>query len=228
MEKGKTKDILVIGVAGGTGSGKTTIARRLLRLLQQANIVSDTMMMDSYYRDLRHLSVEERAKTNFDHPASLEIDLLVEHLKQLRSGEAVDVPVYNFERHQRTAETTRVEPPEVLILEGILLFVDPKLRELIDIKVFVDASADIRFIRRLKRDVAERGRTVEQICHQYLDTVKRMHDEFVEPSKSLADVVVPNIEDGDSDIIVDLLAAKAQVVAASRNGLDSPSKRLRI
>ena len=210
--------LLVIGVAGGTGSGKTTVSTALLNALNEMNKSAALVTMDSYYRDLKHLTLEERAKTNFDHPASLEIDLLIRHVKDLREGETVDVPVYDFEMHQRTSKVTRVEPPDVLILEGILLFVEPKLRELIDIKVFVDASADVRFIRRLRRDVAERGRTVDQVCDQYLETVRGMHDEFVEPSKVYADIIVPNYFQGDYDIVVDLLAARA----ITANGSESP------
>jgi uridine kinase len=223
-EKMATAGLLVIGIAGGTGSGKTTIAKHLYERLKDSNKSVAMITMDSYYRDLAEKPMEERAKTNFDHPHSLETDLLVRHIQKLRSSEVVDVPIYDFEKHQRTTRVTRIEPPDVLILEGILLFVDPKLRDMIDIKVYVDADSDVRFVRRLRRDVAERGRTVEQVCKQYAETVRVMHEEFVEPSKTFADVIVPNLVHGDYDVIVELLAARAMTA----NGVESPrSKRLR-
>ena len=217
-----SNNILVIGVAGGTGSGKTTIATGLLNRLKELRISTEIIMMDSYYRNLSNLSFDERAKTNFDHPASLEIDLLVQHVKELKNGIGIDVPIYDFEQHQRKHQVTRLDPPTVLILEGILLFVDQKLRDLIDIKVFVEASADVRFIRRLKRDVVERGRSVDQICSQYLETVRKMHEEFVEPSKIHADLIVPNVEPDDPDVLLDLLTSRAL-----SNGLSHPNKRLK-
>jgi uridine kinase len=232
MKTNHGKGVLVVGIAGGTGSGKTTIANALLKQIKQRTdtkpITAEMMAMDSYYRELHHLTLEEREKTNFDHPDALEIDLLVKHIKDLKSGKNVEVPVYSFETHQRLPQTTTVLSSDVLILEGILLFVEPALRDLIDIKVFVDADADIRFIRRLKRDVAERGRTVDQICKQYLETVRVMHDQFVEPSKVHADLIVPNIVGGDWDVIVDLLAARAALCGASNtNATGSPSKKLK-
>jgi uridine kinase len=216
--------VLVIGVAGGTGSGKTTISKALLERFKASNKTAEMLTMDSYYRNLPHLSFAEREKTNFDHPSALETDLLIKHIKDLKSGIAVDVPVYNFEEHQRDSTSTHVNPPDVLVLEGILLFVDSKLREQIDIKVFVETSADIRFIRRLQRDIIERGRSVDHVCAQYLNTVRVMHDEFVEPSKIHADIVVPNYKEDDYNVVVDLLACRA---IASNGQISRNSKRLK-
>lgn len=179
----------VIGIAGGTGSGKTTVARRIYDSLHLDSAVF--LDHDSYYRRLDHLPMEERRRFNFDHPDSLDNDLLVEHLERLIRREPIDKPVYDFVAHTRAPDTVRVEPRDVILMEGILLFVEPRLRDLFDLKIFVDTEADVRFIRRLQRDLELRGRTVESVIEQYLDTVRPMHFEFVEPSKRYADIIIP-------------------------------------
>jgi uridine kinase len=192
---------IVIGVAGGSGSGKTTVVRRIMEALGEDD--ATVLEHDRYYRDHPGLRLEERASLNFDHPDSLETPLLVEHVRALRAGQTVAVPDYDFTMHARKAETTTITPRAALIVEGILIFTDKALRDLMDVKVFVDTDGDTRFIRRLQRDVAERGRTVESVIDQYLDTVKPMHLEFVEPSKRYADLIVP--EGGHNQVAVDLL-----------------------
>lgn len=179
----------VIGIAGGTGSGKTTVARRIYESLHlDAAVFLD---QDSYYRELGHLPLEERKKVNFDHPDSLDNDLLAEHLRRLVDRQPIQKPVYDFAAHTRTGEFVRIEPRDVVLVEGILLFVEPQLRDLFDLKIFVDTEADVRFIRRLKRDLELRGRTVDSVIEQYLSTVRPMHFEFVEPAKRYADVILP-------------------------------------
>lgn len=195
---------IVIGVAGGTASGKTTVSEAILERVGRLHIAY--IQHDSYYRDLSHLPLEERARLNFDHPESLENELLIEHLKQLLAGRGVDVPVYDFTNYVRTGETRRVDPKRVILVEGILIFVDKSLRELMDVKIYVDTDADLRLIRRLQRDIADRGRSVESVIRQYLDTVRPMHLEFVEPSKRYADVIIP--QGGLNQIAVDLVAAR--------------------
>ncbi len=197
---------VIIGVAGGTGSGKTTVAHKILERVGTENI--SYIPHDAYYKDLSHLPPEERRKVNFDHPDSLESELMIEHLKQLRSGEAVEIPVYDFTRHTRTDETEEVVPAPVVLVEGILIFAEPALRHLFDVKLFVDTDADIRFIRRLRRDVQERGRTFETVIDQYLSTVRPMHMEFVEPSKRYADVIIP--EGGFNEVAIEMVAARVR------------------
>lgn len=199
---------LVIGIAGGTGSGKTTVARAI-----GSSLPADRVSMieyDAYYRDRSDLSEEERAHLNFDHPDSLESDLLVEHLRALKMGQAVDVPIYDFKAHRRGAESHRVEPTPVIILEGILVFVEPAVRELLDIKIFVDTDADIRIFRRIRRDMEQRGRTFESVREQYYRTVRPMHVQFVEPSKRWADLIIP--EGGNNRVALDLILAKLRSV----------------
>ncbi|MGI9179389.1 MAG: uridine kinase [Longimicrobiaceae bacterium] len=179
----------VIGIAGGTGSGKTTVARRIYESLHLDSAVF--LDQDSYYRELDHLPLEERRTINFDHPDSLDNDLLVEQLQRLIAGEPIEKPLYDFAAHTRAPETQRVEPRDVILVEGILLFVDARLRELFDLKIFVDTEADVRFIRRLRRDLELRGRTIDSVIDQYLTTVRPMHYEFVEPSKRYADIILP-------------------------------------
>ncbi len=181
---------IVFGVAGGTASGKTTVARGILEDVGAAQIAY--LPHDAYYRDNSHLSFEERTQINYDHPDSLETKLLIRHIKQLLDWEPVAMPVYDFTTHRRTEETVLVEPSPIILVDGILIFTKRKLRELMDIKVFVDTDADVRFIRRLQRDIQERGRTLDSVIHQYLDTVRPMHLKFVEPSKRHADVIIPN------------------------------------
>lgn len=191
----------IVGIAGGTGSGKTTLARKIREGLGEA---SNLIQFDWYYRDLSYLPLKDREEVNFDHPSSLESELLVEHLRQLKSGHAIDVPLYDFKTHSRVPdETIHIEPLPVIVVEGILLFCFEPLRELLDIKVFVDTDADIRVFRRIRRDMRERGRDFNSIRKQYYKTVRPMHLEFVEPSKRYADVIIP--EGGNNLIALDLI-----------------------
>lgn len=199
----------VIGVAGGSGSGKTTVVRRIVDSLGPDQVT--LLDHDRYYRDRNDLRLEERAALNYDHPDALETDLMVRHVRALKAGEAVEVPHYDFTRHARLSETTTFQPRRALIVEGILVFTDSALRDLMDIKVFVDTDSDTRFIRRLRRDVAERGRTMESVIDQYQSTVKPMHLEFVAPSKRYADVIIPL--GGHNTVAVDLLLTMLRSVA---------------
>lgn len=180
---------VLIGVAGGSGSGKSTVVRRIVDAIGEHDVI--VLHHDSYYRDRAHLPMEERARINYDHPDSLETGLLVEHLKGLRDGRTVEVPVYDFARHVRRPETETVDPRPVIILDGILILWDRRLRELMDVKLFVDADADVRLGRRLRRDMEERNRSPDAVLSQYMATVRPMHLEFVEPSKRYADVIIP-------------------------------------
>lgn len=195
---------IIIGVAGGTGSGKTTVSQEILRRVGQERIAF--IQHDSYYRDQSHLVPERRAQTNYDHPDSLESDLLVVHLKELQAGRSVAIPVYDFTHHTRTGERRVIDPRRVILVEGILIFIEPALREIFDVKIYVDADADVRFIRRLRRDITERGRTVESVIEQYERTVRPMHLEFVEPSKRYADVIIP--EGGFNTVAMDMVVAR--------------------
>jgi len=197
---------IIIGVASGTGSGKTTVSETILRRVGHDRIAY--LQQDSYYRDLSHLPHEQRTLVNFDHPDSLETDLLIQHLETLRAGQAVQVPVYDFACYTRTGETRLVGPRRVILVEGILLFAEKALRDLFDVRIFVDADADIRLIRRLQRDIQERGRTAESVIRQYLDTVRLMHLEFVEPSKRYADVIIP--EGGFNTVALDMVVARVE------------------
>lgn len=205
---------LIIGVAGGTGSGKTTVANRILERAGTEHIAY--IPHDAYYRDLSQLPYEERQKVNFDHPNSLETELMVEHLLQLRDERPVEIPVYNFTIHTRTQETRHVEPARIVLAEGILIFAEPELRRIFDVKLFVDTDADIRLIRRLQRDVEERGRTVASVIEQYLRTVRPMHLEFVEPSKRYADVIIP--EGGFNEVAIEMVAARIRGLLQEANG----------
>jgi uridine kinase len=200
---------IVIGVAGGSGSGKTTVVRRIVDSLGDDQV--SVLEHDRYYRDRNDLRLEERASLNYDHPDALETDLLVQHVEALKSGAPIEAPVYDFARHARTPNTHLIEPRRALIVEGILIFADAPLRKLMDIKVFVDTDDDTRVIRRLQRDVAERGRTMASVIEQYLSTVKPMHLEFVEPSKRYADIIVP--VGGHNAVAVDLLLSLIRSVA---------------
>ena len=202
---------MIIGISGGTGSGKTTVANRILESVSASEVVF--IQQDSYYRNLKDLPLDYRQVANFDHPDALDNDLLVNHIRKLRAGEAIELPLYDFRTHSRLHETRRVEPKPIVIVEGILIFADPRLLEQFDIKVFVDTPDDIRFIRRLRRDVAERGRTVESVIEQYLATVRPMHMQFVEPSKRVADVIIP--EGGHNLVSIDLLSGKIRERLAS-------------
>jgi uridine kinase len=199
---------VVIGVAGGTGSGKTTVAREILRRAGTDQI--SLIQHDAYYRDLSDLPPAQRTMQNFDHPDALDNSLLIAHLRELKANRAVDVPVYDFTTHTRTAETLRVEPHRVILVEGILIFADPALRRLMDVKIYVDTDADIRFIRRLERDIAERDRTMASVIRQYLATVRPMHQEFVEPSKRYADVIIP--EGGFNEVAMEMIAARIKAL----------------
>ncbi|WP_420631592.1 uridine kinase [Candidatus Leptofilum sp.] len=181
---------IVFGVAGGTASGKTTVARAILEAVGASQVAY--MPHDAYYRDQPQLSFEERTQLNYDHPNSLETKLMVKQIKQLLEGKEVHVPVYDFTSHRRTQETVLVEPAPIILVDGILIFTKRRLRELMDIKVYVDTDADVRFIRRLQRDMEERGRSLQSVVTQYLETVRPMHLKFVEPSKRFADVIIPN------------------------------------
>jgi uridine kinase len=195
---------LIIGISGGTGSGKTTVANRILESVKASEVVF--IQQDSYYRNLKDLPLDYRHVANFDHPDALDNDLLVNHIRKLRAGESVELPIYDFRTHTRANETRSVEPRPIVIVEGILIFADPRLLEQMDIKVFVDTPDDIRFIRRLRRDIDERGRTLDSVIEQYVGTVRPMHIQFVEPSKRYADVIIP--EGGHNLVSIDLISGK--------------------
>ncbi len=203
---------LVIGIAGGTGSGKTTIAEVVLRRIGAEHIAF--LPHDAYYRDLNDLALAQRDSVNFDHPDSLDTDLIIEHIKQLKTWETVRAPVYDFTHHERTQETVIIEPHQVILVEGILVFVEPKLRDMFDVKIYVDTPSDIRFIRRLQRDIQERGRSMESVIQQYETTVRPMHEEFVETSKRFADVIIP--EGGLNTVAMDMVVARVSALLDSR------------
>ncbi len=195
---------MIIGICGGTGSGKTTVANRLLQAVGSHEVAF--IQQDSYYRNLSDMALDFRHKVNFDHPDAIDNDLLVAHVAALRRGQAVDLPLYDFKNHVRRPETLRVEPKLITIVEGILIFAEPRLLPEMDVKVFVDTPDDIRFIRRLRRDIAERGRNVDSVIEQWIETVRPMHQQFVEPSKRVADVIIP--EGGHNKVSIDLLSGK--------------------
>lgn len=200
---------LVVGIAGATGSGKTTVARRLTEALPRGSAA--LLQHDSYYRDRSDLTYEQRCELNFDHPQSLETELLVEHLGALRRGEPVAVPVYDFTTHRRSEETLKVAPSPVIVVEGILVLADARLREMFDIKLFVDTDADIRVFRRIRRDIEQRGRSFDSVRQQYYSSVRPMTLEFVEPSKRFADMIIP--EGGRNDVALDVLGTKLRTFA---------------
>ena len=201
---------LIIGIAGGTGSGKSTVSRKLAEGLPHASVV--VIDHDAYYRDRSDLSPEERSQLNYDHPDSLDNDLLVRHLQEVRAGRPVEVPIYDFVTHSRRAERRRIDPARIVIVEGILVFVDERVRRLVDIKLFVDTDADIRVFRRIRRDIEQRGRTFNSVREQYYATVRPMHLQFVEPSKRWADLIIP--EGGENSIALDVILGKlARVIA---------------
>lgn len=202
----KTNRPVIIGLAGGTGSGKTTVANAILKKVGLGRIA--VLPHDAYYRNLDQLPEAQRDTNNFDHPESLETELLIEHLKQLKAGNAIKMPVYDFTTHSRTAQTITINPQPVVFVEGILIFAEPALRDLFDMRIYVDTDADIRFIRRLQRDVAERGRTTNSVIQQYLSTVRPMHLEFVEPSKRYADIIIP--EGGLNEVAIEMVAARIE------------------
>lgn len=200
---------LVVGIAGGTGSGKTTVAHKLAAAMPTDRVV--TIEHDAYYRDQSHLPLEERARTNFDHPAALESSLLAEHLRDLRAGKTVNIPIYDFASHSRSKETRKVAPAALIIVEGILVFAEAQVREQMDIKIFVDTDADIRLMRRIRRDLESRGRSFDSIRNQYYATVRPMHLEYVEPTKRWADLIVP--EGGDNHVALDVLLGRLGRIA---------------
>ncbi|MBN2548957.1 MAG: uridine kinase [Anaerolineales bacterium] len=199
---------VVIGIAGGSGSGKTTLANLILEKIGADRIAY--LPHDAYYKDLSDLPPNERLAINFDHPNSLDTDLLIAHINQLKNNQPVDLPIYDFKAHTRTSQTCRIDPQPVIMVEGILIFADAALRKLLDVKVFVDTDSDIRFIRRLDRDINERGRTTEHVVHQYLATVRPMHLEFVEPSKRYADVIIP--EGGLNAVAMEMVVARLEAL----------------
>jgi len=199
---------LVIGIAGGTGSGKTTVANVILERVGKEHI--SYLPHDAYYRELSDLPPDQKAAVNFDHPDSLETELMIKHIHKLINGYSVELPIYDFSTHSRTGKTIRVDPKRVIIVEGILIFAEPELRKLFDVKLFVDTNADVRFIRRLQRDIAERGRTTEMVIHQYLTTVRPMHLEFAEPSKRYANVIIP--EGGLNAVAMDMVIARIEAL----------------
>ncbi len=193
---------ITLAVAGGTGSGKTTISNALLERIGHNRIAY--VPQDAYYKDLSHLPPAQRATINFDHPNALDTALLTDHIRQLQQWQHAEIPIYDFTRHQRTTATQPMKPQPIILVEGILILAESNLRDLFDIKIFVDTDADLRFIRRLKRDIAERGRTMESVINQYLMTVRPMHQEFVEPSRRYADVIIP--EGGFNTVAIDMVA----------------------
>ncbi len=197
---------VIIGIAGGTGSGKTTVTNVILERVGFENIA--ILPHDAYYKDLGHMPLDKRRLFNFDHPNSLDTPLLITHIQQLKRGHAIEMPVYDFKNHSRTTESVHIEPKPVILVEGILIFAEPELIKEFDVKIFVDTDADLRFIRRLRRDIAERGRTSESVIEQYLSTVRPMHLDFVEPSKRNADVIIP--EGGLNTVAMAMVVARIQ------------------
>jgi uridine kinase len=209
---GRLAKPLIIGIAGGSGSGKSTVARKVAESLTEASVAF--IDMDAYYRNFAHLPMEERRRVNWDHPEAFDTALLAEQLAELQAGRAVDKPVYDFVTHTRGARVERIEPADVIVIDGILLLVDERVRDLCDVKIFVDADADIRLIRRIRRDMAVRGRPLDEILAQYLSTVQPMHQQFVEPSKRYADVIIP--QGGHNTVAIEMILAKIHRRLAAR------------
>lgn len=195
--------MLIIGIAGGTGSGKTTVVHQIMNQLPDAEV--GIISQDSYYRENKNMSYDERANINFDHPRAIDFELLVTHLKALKKGEIIHQPVYSFVKHNRTDDTVITHPRKVMIVEGILIFTNPELRELFDIKIFVHADSDERLIRRVRRDITERGRDMEEVLSRYQHTLKPMHEQFIEPTKAYADIIIPN--DKFNTVAIDVVRA---------------------
>lgn len=195
--------MLIIGIAGGTGSGKTTVVHQIMNELPRTEV--GIISQDHYYRETTNLSYEDRAKINFDHPRAIDFDLLTEHLAKLKAGNVIEQPVYSFVTHNRTDDTIMTHPRKVMIVEGILILADAKLREMFDIKIFVHADSDERLIRRLKRDIAERGRDMDEVLNRYQNTLKPMHEQFIEPTKAYADIIIPN--DKHNTVAIDVVRA---------------------
>ncbi|MFH0989780.1 MAG: uridine kinase [bacterium] len=207
------KNTLVIGISGGTGSGKTSVTNEILNSLDKDRVL--VIQHDSYYRDLMTYKDPDPAAINFDHPDSLETDLMVQHVQMLRENKSVDQPLYNFATHRRMPEIRTIQPKEIIIIDGILIFVDKRLRDLMDIKIFVDTDADERLLRRIRRDIMERGRSIESVMHQYITTVKPMHLEFVEPSKRWADVIIPR--GYENTVAIDMVVTKIKSLLKQRS-----------
>ncbi|QUH26676.1 uridine kinase [Serpentinicella alkaliphila] len=203
---------ILIGITGGTGSGKSTVARAIHRCLPKKNIT--VIEQDSYYKDQSHMTFEDRIKTNYDHPLAFDTLLLIEHLNNLLEGKPINKPIYDFESHTRKTETELVEPKDIIILEGIMLLDEPTLRSMLDIKIFVDTDADVRIIRRIVRDINHRGRDLNSIINQYLTTVRPAHLQFVEPNKKYADIIIP--EGGDNKVAIDIMVTKIQDIINNR------------
>lgn len=199
---------LLIGISGGTGSGKSTVTKKLVELIKEENVA--VIEEDSYYKDQSNISFEERVKTNYDHPFAFDNKLLIEHLKDLKSGKSIEKPLYDFGLHNRKKETLLVEAKEVVILEGILILAEEEIRNLLDIKVFVDTDSDVRIIRRILRDIKERGRSLDSVIYQYMKTVRPAHLQFIEPSKKYADIIIP--EGGYNDVAIDLIYQKIKSI----------------
>lgn len=204
---------VIIGVAGGSGSGKTTVCNKIYEYFVGKSV--KMIEHDSYYRDQSELSFEDRLKTNYDHPFAFDTDLLVEHLTKLQNNESIDVPVYDYSNHTRSDKTIRIESQDVIIVEGILILEDKRLRDLMDIKLYVDTDADLRIIRRIQRDMEERGRSLDSVIKQYMEIVREMHDQFVEPSKKFADIIIP--EGGHNIVAIDLVITKIRMILQERN-----------
>lgn len=199
---------ILIGITGGTGSGKSTVTKEIYKKFNEDCIAM--IEQDSYYKDQSHLSMEDRIKTNYDHPDAFDTALLVQHLKNLMDGEAIEKPIYDFEVHNRKKETVRVDPREIIMVEGILILQEKELRDLLDIKIYVDTDADVRIIRRMLRDINERGRTVDSVINQYLNVVRPMHMQFIEPSKRYADLIIP--EGGHNKVAIDIIVANIKQI----------------
>jgi uridine kinase len=207
---------MIIGISGGTGSGKTTVSNKIISSVGPSNVVY--IQHDAYYRNLGDMPMELRHRVNFDHPDAFDSELLFNHLEALGAGEAIELPVYDYSTHSRNAETIHVEPRPVIIIEGILVLANTELRSLMDLKIFVDADPDIRLMRRLQRDIHERGRSLESVVSQYMTTVRPMHLQFVEPSKRYADIIIP--EGGHNEVGIDLITGKIRSILARQDGSD--------
>ncbi|QGU95281.1 uridine kinase [Clostridium bovifaecis] len=199
---------ILIGITGGTGSGKSTVANEIYRSFSEDCIA--IIEQDSYYKDQSHLTFTERIKTNYDHPNAFDTTLMIEHLRMLLNDKVIYKPIYDFKEHNRGKETVKVEPKDIIIVEGIMLLQDPELRDLLDIKIYVDTDDDVRIIRRILRDISERGRTIESVVEQYLNVVKPMHTQFIEPTKKYADIIIP--EGGQNKVAIDIMVSKIKQV----------------
>ncbi|WIF94506.1 uridine kinase [Caminicella sporogenes] len=209
------KKPIIIGITGGTGSGKSTVAKAIYKSLPENSIA--VIEQDAYYKDQRHLSFEERTKMNYDHPLAFDTELLLEHLNALLNGQPIEKPIYDFTNHIRKDETIKVEPRDIIMLEGIMILEDKRLRDLMDIKIFVDTDADVRVIRRITRDMKERGRTLESIINQYLFTVKPAHQQFIEPTKKYADIIIP--EGGYNKVAIDIVVTKVKSIIQEKQNI---------